>query len=414
MAHRRSRSLTVADMLQPPPDPLTVSPAFTLTIAPALAHALHRHAARANHGTWRCPDYQHPEIAGITWYTACADCQDFFDSELRHRYSHLRCLLDRADAGTGNLTPDQALFVGYLRSDDAHDVTVEEAACLVLAAARHPEGRRSAAVSWAEAARRVLIARPAGQVSADARRFAAARRGRAARPDRDLKEARWARPLRDDPAGLEILISFVIGVRDSAASPWDIPAGHSGGLARPEVRARLEAMLRQLRDLRPDWYDANVVAPLAQRGVIPVPADEIQDLPGARPLWQDAPAAASLDDAGPLPAPAAVVLPVRERTTAAVVRQPSPDIAHVGRLVGGMGSAAAGIVPLAWQADLTGVLHDAVRILPLLLVVVFLSPAWIAMPFLGESRRESIITVLAHVRQWHTQAFAGPPERRDT
>ena len=378
--------MQLSEVLHPAPDPERPHPAFTLVTARALAYALHSDVARAQHdGVPRCPDHDPwVLIAGVRWYATCTDCAQFFDDELARRYRRFLKILRRAE--TGSLSPDEEVLISYLRSKEASRVTVEEAADLLLAEAKRRKTKRSGqVVAWEAAWQRLLIARPPRQVSADARRSRAAREGRAARPDRDLRDARWAAPLHDDPVGLEILISFVIGLRDRAADPWTIPPEHAGGLQQREVDRRLGAMLVRLQALRPDWHNANILEPLAQRGTVRVPADEIDSLPGVRPLWENGGAPVITPPAG-----------------AVFGRLPISAGAGAGTV-----AAASFLLPLVAQTDVTGILTTAIRSLPVIIVVLLSFPAWLVMPFVSKPRRDSILAELHRIQEWHSRV-SGP------
>ncbi|MFY1651129.1 hypothetical protein ACN27J_09560 [Solwaraspora sp. WMMB762] len=120
------------------------------------------------------------------------------------------------------------------------------------------------------------------QAIAELRRRSATARGMHARPERDLTTARWAAPLAADPVGLDLLISFVIGLRDQVADSWRIPhATAKHGLTDQQVRLRLTAAVDLLRRINPSFYEANVAAALHRRADRLDPCD---DLPGARPI----------------------------------------------------------------------------------------------------------------------------------
>ncbi len=103
------------------------------------------------------------------------------------------------------------------------------------------------------------------------RREAAVAAGMAARPERDLRTAGWAAPLRTHAWVVEVLIRVVQFARhqdpcrtdlpyDAIAAAVELPAG------QPTHTSVWQA-LRQLKQCRPKWYAANVEAPLSQREV---------------------------------------------------------------------------------------------------------------------------------------------------
>lgn len=379
--------MPLSEVLHPAPDPGISHSTITRVSARALAYALHRSVARVHHnGKPRCPEFRQVRIASIPWYGACTDCEQFYDDQIEKIPRRLAKIRRCVDSGIGS--PDEELLIGFLRSNEAQQISLEEADDLLFAEARRRRAPGSGpARTWTEAWYRLLIARPAPLVIADANCSRAVQEGRAARPGRDLREAKWAAPLRDDPAGLEILISYVTRLRDDTADPQAIPPGHTGDLKRSEAARRLDAMLCRLRDLRPDWYAANVTVPLARRATSSVPPSEIHSLPGARPLWgspdgeTDPPGASSFTGQAALSAAASV---------------------------GGFAAAGLLLPSLAGQADFTSVLLGAVRSVPVLLVLLLSFPALLLMPFLSQSRRDSILSELQGIREWHCRLFTRP------
>jgi hypothetical protein len=51
----------------------------------------------------------------------------------------------------------------------------------------------------------------------------------------------------------------------------------------------------------------------------------------------------------------------------------------------------------------------ALLVLPLLLIVLLSAPAWVALPFLSESRRDTVIKFLGCLIEW-IKAIPGPAE----
>ena len=53
----------------------------------------------------------------------------------------------------------------------------------------------------------------------------------------------------------------------------------------------------------------------------------------------------------------------------------------------------------------------ALLVLPLLLIVVLSAPAWVALPFLSEPRRDAVLKLLDHLIDW-VKAIPGSTEPR--
>ncbi|MCD0449395.1 hypothetical protein LO762_09355 [Actinocorallia sp. API 0066] len=79
------------------------------------------------------------------------------------------------------------------------------------------------APAWLRAMRAQLVHYPLRHLEERVRRADAVRRGASARPDRDLRQAAWAAPLRSNEADLDLLIAAVFRARRGAPDPCEPP-----------------------------------------------------------------------------------------------------------------------------------------------------------------------------------------------
>ncbi|GGO71161.1 hypothetical protein GCM10012289_36240 [Nonomuraea cavernae] len=116
------------------------------------------------------------------------------------------------------------------------------------------------------AARAQLVHHPLRNLEAQVRRADATRRGASAKPDRDLRDSTWAKPLRADRVAFQLLLDAVTRLRHGAVDPYDIPLVllNSLGVDLLPARRILREALDGLRTLRPAFYRANVTGYLGQ------------------------------------------------------------------------------------------------------------------------------------------------------
>ncbi|GII76666.1 hypothetical protein Sru01_16480 [Sphaerisporangium rufum] len=110
------------------------------------------------------------------------------------------------------------------------------------------------------AARAQLVYYPLQKLEAETRRADAISRGGAAHPRRDLTASRWATPLRENPAALDLLIDAIERLRCGATDPYAIPRRllDQYDLDLPAAWQLLRAAFDRLRAVRRDFYIANV------------------------------------------------------------------------------------------------------------------------------------------------------------
>ncbi|MGW2146808.1 hypothetical protein ACWCOT_21065 [Nonomuraea bangladeshensis] len=227
------------------PDDAIAFPAFYALTAPAVRAVAGGPLRRARHAGAAC----HAPVGP----GACADCEATLDDLILAGFVRLRGPLPTTRSGVP--VRELALVREHLTAPEAayEDVTV------LAQVLRGPTVEGEAA--WLRAARAQLIHYPLARLEERIRRDDAVRRGAAAKPDRDLREAVWAAPLRTDPATLDLLIFAVFRAR-RGASVCDIPIPvdlcERHGLSQEEARRRLDAALRHLRILKPAFYAANL------------------------------------------------------------------------------------------------------------------------------------------------------------
>ncbi|WP_422768905.1 hypothetical protein ACN28C_19100 [Plantactinospora sp. WMMC1484] len=264
---------------------------FFLAVVRAMTHHLGMVIARSVHGTSHCVDS--PRTTN-RWLHLCAHCADVRDEHIRRQFDRLRRnasnrSTDGGNTGIGGPSRIEEInkVVSFLYGPHASIIDPDAAGADLLRYAHHPDRANADIAPWLRAIYWQFVHQDQRRAIAELRRRSATARGMHARPERDLTTARWAAPLAEDPIGLDLLISFVIGLRDQVSDPWRIPhAAATHGLSNQQVRLRLTAALSRLRRINPSFYDANVAAPLHRRADRLDPCD---DLPGARPIRGSAP-----------------------------------------------------------------------------------------------------------------------------
>ncbi|GGP14105.1 hypothetical protein LDL08_20085 [Nonomuraea glycinis] len=225
------------------PDDAIAFPAFYALTAPAIRAIARGPLHRARHVGAAC----HAPVGP----GGCAECEATVDDLILNSFARLRGPLPTTRSGEP--VRELALVREHLISPQAaYEDTAALAHVLRGPAAEGEE-------SWLRAARAQLIHYPLSHLEERIRRDDAVRRGAAARPDRDLRQAVWATPLRTDPATLDMLIFAVFRAR-RGASRRDIPADlcERHGLSPYEARRQMDAALLRLRILNPAFYTANL------------------------------------------------------------------------------------------------------------------------------------------------------------
>ncbi|TMR00134.1 hypothetical protein ETD83_17505 [Actinomadura soli] len=194
----------------------------------------------------------------------CAECEETVDDLLLESFARLRSALDGATPETRSGQPvrEMVLVCEHLASADARN---EDAATWAVKLRRTAGGDEP----WLRAARAQLVHYPLLHLEERTRRADAVRRGASARPDRDLRQAAWAAPLRNDPAGLEMLILLVFRMRRRVPDPFQVPDDlrDRHGLTRTEASRRMGTALASLRAANPGFFAANIGEPVTGHGV---------------------------------------------------------------------------------------------------------------------------------------------------
>jgi hypothetical protein len=222
--------------------------AFRTLVLPAVRDAARgplrraRHAGRACHGP-----------VGTEW---CAECEVTVDDLLLESFTRLRAALTGPVPQTRSGEPvrELAALRAHLQDPQAWDQDTRAFAATLRAPAGDDEPR------WLRAARAQLVHYPLRHLEAQTRRADAVRRGAAARPDRDLREAVWAAPLRADPVVLDLLFLAVFRVRRGTADLFEVPADlcERHGLDRAEATRRMGEALTKLRAANSGFFAANL------------------------------------------------------------------------------------------------------------------------------------------------------------
>lgn len=232
--------------------------AFHTLVSPALRVVARRPLHRARHAGRPCG-----APTGPGW---CAECEATVDDLLLESFARLRSALGGAMPETlsGKPVREMVMVCEHLASADARD---EDAAAWAVKLRR----AQSDDAPWLRAAWAQLVYYPLRHLEERTRRADAVRRGASARPDRDLRQAAWAAPLRDDPTGLEMLIALVYRMRRRVSDPFQVPDDlrERHGLARAEASRRMGTALTALRAANPGFFAANIGEPATGHGVKP-------------------------------------------------------------------------------------------------------------------------------------------------
>ncbi|WP_018653242.1 hypothetical protein [Actinomadura flavalba] len=229
-------------------------PAFYVLVGPALRAAARPALCRARHPVRPCRG------PGGGW---CDECDATADDLLMKSFSRLRAALagNPPRTGQGAAVREMAVVCAHLTAPEAADENADAFASVL----RTETGEEPA---WVRAARFQLVHYPLLHLEERVRRADAVARGAAARPDRDLRTAGWAAPLRTDPVAVDLLVATVFRVRRGAADldvPDDLRERH--GLTRRDAARMQGAALSRLHAVNPGFHAANI-------GVVPAaPSD---------------------------------------------------------------------------------------------------------------------------------------------
>ncbi|WP_131739033.1 hypothetical protein [Actinomadura roseirufa] len=223
-------------------------PAFYTFVSPALRAVARGPLRRARHAGRTCEG-----PAGERW---CAECEATADDLLRQSFNRLRSALTGPVPTTRSGEPvrEMTLVRDHLLSAAARDEDIA-----TWAKALQGEGN-DAEPAWLRAARAQLVHYPLRHLEEGTRRTDAVSRGASARPERDLRQAAWAAPLREDAAILDMLTLVVFRMRRRVSDPFQVPddlrVRH--GLTQAEAARRMGTALASLRAVNPGFFAANI------------------------------------------------------------------------------------------------------------------------------------------------------------
>ncbi|GLW64296.1 hypothetical protein Arub01_25400 [Actinomadura rubrobrunea] len=222
--------------------------AFDILTSPALRDVARGPLHRARHAGRPCY-----APMGQRW---CDDCEATFDDLRLSAFQRLRSALKGPIPTTRSGEPVRELVLlrTHVTSPQAQ---YEDTAALAPALRRRPSKREH---PWLRAARAQLVHYPVRYLEERTRRADAVQRGAAAHPDRDLRQAAWAAPLRSDPVMLDMLIYAVFAVRRGTTTLFEVPDDlrQRHDLSRAEATWRLRDALIALRKTNPAFYHANI------------------------------------------------------------------------------------------------------------------------------------------------------------
>lgn len=192
---------------------------------------------------------RNPQLLGGT--DSCHDCESEVLDTLWRMY--------RAQQSGPSATPARSITLH--RADGTPRVLSTETPAASGPNTTTPEPQPARAPSTTEIRNTVLTIR----------REAAVEAGMAARPERDLRTAGWAAPLRTRAWVVEVLIRVVQFARHQDPCSTDLPYDAiAAAVELPEgqpMHTSVWQALGMLLQCRPNWYAANVEEPLSQREV---------------------------------------------------------------------------------------------------------------------------------------------------
>jgi hypothetical protein len=231
------------------PDDAIAFAAFHAFTVPAMRGAARGPLFRGRHSRLGCR-----APVGGGW---CGECEAVLDDLLLDSFTRLRAALagEPPRTRTGEAVRELAMVREHVASAPA---AAEDAAALAAALT----AERAGEPDWLRAARAQLVHYPLRHLEGRVRRADAVARGAAARPDRDLRQAAWAAPLRADPVTLDLLLVAVFRARRGAGDLPDVPADvcERHGLDPAEGARRMGRALADLQRVHPGFFAANIAA----------------------------------------------------------------------------------------------------------------------------------------------------------
>ncbi|MEV4092512.1 hypothetical protein [Streptosporangium saharense] len=252
------RAMHLGDLAAP--DRSAAFPVYHALISPTLRDLARGPLRRARHGGRPCAG-----TSGPYW---CDECEQETDDRLLDGYARLRRTLagDPPRTRTGEPVRELETVARWVTSPEAAHQDVGHLARLI----RDRPGDEEPAVI--RAARAQLVHHPLRSLEARVRREIATGRGASAQPSRDLRQAAWAAPLREDPVAFALLADAVVRLRGVTCDLFAVSSAllDEHRLDVRTARRLLRVTLERLRELRPAFYTANVAVHL---GVPLLPCD---------------------------------------------------------------------------------------------------------------------------------------------
>ncbi len=245
--------------------------AYTELVGPALWMRIVRGVHRAKPGTCACRPERPPmfDIADEILGPLCGRCTDLWTDRLMSGYQVVReALAGQVPTITGGPNAGQEIREWIVIRDHFASAEAERQDVPVFGAVLRdfaPRERTPPHLDWLRAVWAQLVHYPTSKrIIPTVRRESAAERGLPTRPEVAICSAEWAAPLRVDPADRDILIEFLLGVRDEITDPFSLPDMQlKFGLTAGEVDERLQRSLALLRRYNRDFYERAVAVPLA-------------------------------------------------------------------------------------------------------------------------------------------------------
>ncbi|WP_322752131.1 hypothetical protein [Frankia sp. Cas3] len=262
--------LTIADIASENDD--IAFSAFVEFVGPALWTRVVSGVRRAKPGTCACRPERPPlfNVTDTLTESLCERCMNLWTDRLMNGFRVLRQALAGsvptigAGSNAGEEIHEWRIVRDHIVAPEAEleDVSVFG----VLLRDFTPRDETPAELDWLRKAWAQLVNYPtSGRIVPTVRRESADERGLPTRPEVAISTAAWAAPLRVDPVDRDILIVFLLGIRDEITDPFSLPSMElKFGLTAREVSERLEGSLALLRRCNRDFYERAVAVPLAE------------------------------------------------------------------------------------------------------------------------------------------------------
>ncbi|SDG62275.1 hypothetical protein SAMN05421505_1063 [Sinosporangium album] len=222
-------------------------PTYYTVIDPVLRDLARRPLSRARHKGSGCSG-----VAGAHW---CDDCEQTIHDLLLDGFGRLQSTLAGKPPRTREGRKIREIELGARWLTTLGTPAMSRHAAEQLRKRPHagePVGVR--------AARAQLVHHIILNLEPRIRRDDAIQRGASAKPDRDLKTAAWATPLRSDHVAFDLLLDTITRLRNGAPDPHAIPPAllHQHRIGPPAAVRLLRQTLNHLHTLRPAFYLANI------------------------------------------------------------------------------------------------------------------------------------------------------------